>query len=158
RSKMGGGGLDYYVPAMLVRLSTTIPPPPPEQVKKLKEQFAKAKAEWDAIRGTPKGLGRGPKGQPVERADRTRCGEGPGGLQGRTDPAARGHAVHGVREAKAVGDTEVRIRGEAEKLGPAVPRGFLTAFAVPGATPVNPKQSGRQELAGWLTSPKNPLT
>jgi hypothetical protein len=63
-----------------------------------------------------------------------------------------------VRDAQAVGDTEVRVRGEAEKLGPAVPRGFLSAFDVPGAAPVNPKQSGRLELANWLTSPKNPLT
>src|SRR5262249_60195365 len=38
------------------------------------------------------------------------------------------------------------------------PRGFLTAFAVPGAPGVNPRQSGRLELAGWLASPKNPLT
>jgi hypothetical protein len=52
----------------------------------------------------------------------------------------------------------VRVRGEAEKLGPVVPRGFLTAFDVSGARPVNPQQSGRLELAEWLTSPKNPLT
>ena len=63
-----------------------------------------------------------------------------------------------MRDAKAVGDTELRVRGEAEKLGPTVPRGFLTAFAVPDAATVNPKQSGRLELAQWLTSPKNPLT
>src|SRR5207249_10050375 len=55
-------------------------------------------------------------------------------------------------------DTEVRIRGEAEKLGPVVPRGFLTAVEAPGTAKVNPKQSGRLELADWLTSPKNPLT
>ena len=30
------------------------------------------------------------------------------------DPASRGHAVHGVRDAKVIADTEVRIRGEAE--------------------------------------------
>ncbi len=52
-----------------------------------------------------------------------------------TDPVARGLAIHGVREAKTVGDTEVRIRGVAEKLGPTVPRGFLTVFEVPGAPP-----------------------
>ena len=33
-----------------------------------------------------------------------------------------------MREAKTVGDTEIRIRGEAEKLGPVVPRGFLSVF------------------------------
>src|SRR5262249_12491660 len=74
-----------------------------------------------------------------------------------TDPAARGHVVHGVRDAKTIGDTEIRIRGEAEKLGPTAPRGFLTAFETPGATKVNPKQSGRLELAPGLTSSRNPL-
>jgi hypothetical protein len=75
-----------------------------------------------------------------------------------TDPAARGYAVHGVRDAEKVADTQVRIHGEAERLGPVVPRGFLSAFEVPGAPPVNPTQSGRLELAQWLTSPANPLT
>ena len=39
-----------------------------------------------------------------------------------------------------------------------VPRGFLTAFPVPDVPSINPQQSGRLELAQWLTSPKNPLT
>ena len=64
----------------------------------------------------------------------------------------------GVREGKAPADTEIRIRGEAEQLGPTARRGFLTAFEVPGAAPVNPKQSGRLELADWLASDKNPLS
>jgi len=157
RNKMGGGGLDYYDPAMLVRLSTDLPPPPADKVEKLKAEVAKAKAEWDAIRGTPRGLARGPDGFPTQRPFRLRYERLQGELLTLTDPAARGHAVHGVRDAKTVGDTEVRIRGEAEKLGPVVPRGFLTAFEVPGAASVNPRQSGRMELAQWLTSPKNPL-
>ena len=70
-----------------------------------------------------------------------------GELLALTDPAAHGLAVHGVRDAKEIGDTEVRIRGQAEKLGPKVPRGFLTAFEVPEAPSVNAKQSGRLELA-----------
>ena len=75
-----------------------------------------------------------------------------------TDPAANGPVALGVRDAKTVGDTEIRIRGEAEKLGPVVPRGFLSVLDVPDAPKINPKQSGRLELAQWLTSPKNPLT
>lgn len=39
-----------------------------------------------------------------------------------------------------------------------MPRGFLTTFAVPDVPPVSEQQSGRLELAQWLTSPKNPLT
>jgi hypothetical protein len=158
RNKMGGGGLDYYDPAMLMRLSTRLPPPPADQVAKLEAEGVEAKKAWDAIRGTPEGLAKGPNGQPKQRPFRLKYERLQAELLELTDPAARGHAVHGVRDARAVGDTAVRIRGEAEKLGPTVPRGFLTAFAMPGAAPVNPARSDRLELAGWLTSPNNPLT
>ena len=75
-----------------------------------------------------------------------------------TDPALQGNVAMGVRDAKTIGDTEIRIRGEAEKLGPVVPRGFLTCSTSRTAPKINPKQSGRLELAQWLTSEKNPLT
>jgi hypothetical protein len=74
------------------------------------------------------------------------------------DPASNSPVALGVREAKTVGDTEIRIRGEAEKLGPTVPRGFLSLLMVPNAPKINPNQSGRLELTQWLTSEKNPLT
>jgi hypothetical protein len=79
-------------------------------------------------------------------------------LQALTDPALHGRAALGVREAGKVGDTEIRIRGEAEKLGPVAARGFLTVLDVPDAPKVNAQQSGRLELAEWLTRPLNPLT
>jgi hypothetical protein len=158
RNKMGGGGLDYYDPTMLVTLSTPLPPPNPEKVAKLTAEVAEAKKAWDAIRGTPEGLKIAADGFPTQRPFRLKYEKLQTDLNALIDPAARGHAVHGARDAKTIGDTEVRVRGEAEKLGPVVPRGFLTAFPVPGATSVNPKQSGRLELADWLTSPKNPLT
>ena len=158
RNKMGGGGLDYYDPSMLVALTVAGPPVPAEQIEKLKTELAQAKKEWDAIRGTPEGLEKAADGFPKQRPFRLKFEKLQGDLAALTDPAARGHAVHGVRDAKKVGDTEVRLRGEAEKLGPVVPRGFLTAFAIPDARKVNPNQSGRLELAEWLTSSKNPLT
>ncbi len=159
RSRMGGGGLAYYDPSMLVIL-TGAPPPaaPPEQIEKLKAKVAEAKKKWDAIRGTPEGLKLAADRRPTQRPYRLAYEKLQAELNDLTDPAARGYAVHGVRDARTVGDTELRVRGQAEKLGPVVPRGFLTAFAVPDAPSVNPKQSGRLELAQWLTSPKNPLT
>jgi len=63
-----------------------------------------------------------------------------------------------LRESRHIADTAVRIRGEAERRGPTVPRGFLTAFDVPGAPKIDPAHSGRLELAQWLTNPRNPLT
>src|SRR6185437_16521397 len=74
-----------------------------------------------------------------------------------SDPAMSGQVAMGVRDSKTISDTEVRVRGEAEKRGPVVPRGFLSLIDVPDAPKINPKQSGRLELAQWLTSPKNPL-
>ena len=155
---MGGGGLDYYVPSMLITLTSPLPPVPVERVNKLKAQVAAAKKAWDKIRGTPKGLKKMTNGQPTQRPVRLKYERLQADLRALTDPAARGHAIHGVREAKVIADTRVRIRGVAENLGPTVPRGFLTTFDVPGTAKVNPKQSGRLELAQWLASDKNPLT
>ncbi|GEP44349.1 PSD1 and planctomycete cytochrome C domain-containing protein [Brevifollis gellanilyticus] len=158
RNKMGGGGLDYYDPANLVRLSSTIPPPPEDKVKTLEAQVAEAKQAFEEIRGTPEGLKLAADGKPTQRGFRLKWEKLQGELLELTDPAARGFAVHGVRDSKQITDTEVRIRGEAERLGPTVERGFLTTFDVPGASTVNREQSGRLELAQWLTSPQNPLT
>lgn len=54
-------------------------------------------------------------------------------------------------------DTKVAVRGDIGNAGEAAPRGFLTAIAIPEVTAVDPKQSGRLQLAQWLTSRKNPL-
>ncbi len=62
----------------------------------------------------------------------------------------------GVRDAKKVEDCKLNISGESKKLGLSVPRGFLSACGGGALTDV--KQSGRLELAQWLTSPQNPLT
>jgi mono/diheme cytochrome c family protein len=159
RSRMGGGGLDYYNPAMLIKLSTNdLPPVPPEQVAKLKAEVEEAKAAWDKIRGTPEGLKVAANGQPTQRPFRLKYERLQADFNSLTDPASRGFAVHGVRDSATIADTSIRIRGEAEKTGPTVARGFLSTFDVPGAAKVNAKQSGRLELAEWLASPKNPLS
>ena len=157
RNKMGGGGLDYYAPEGLVRLSGEGPAAPAAEVAKAKAELDTTKKAWDAIRGTPEGLKKAADGLPTQRPFRLKFEKAQADFQALTDPAARGHAVHGAREGK-VADTAVRLRGEAEKLGPVVPRGFLTTFAVPGAPAVNATGSGRRELADWLVSPNNPLT
>jgi len=157
RNKMGGAGLDYYDSTNLVRLTDYIPTPvPKEKSEKLEAEVAAAKKEWDDIRGTPLGLTI-TNGVPYQRRFRLKYERLQGQLLALTDPVSQGHAVHGVREAKTIGDTDVRIRGEAERRGPTVPRGFLTAFAVPNVPAIKTNESGRLELAQWLTSPKNPL-
>jgi hypothetical protein len=63
-----------------------------------------------------------------------------------------------VRDTAYPADERICIRGDIYNRGPLVPRGFLQVAAFDGQPAVNAKQSGRLELARWLTSPKNPLT
>jgi mono/diheme cytochrome c family protein len=54
-------------------------------------------------------------------------------------------------------DAPVQVRGDPKRLGDRVPRGFP---AVLGGQRLPPgfRGSGRSQLAGWLTDPRNPLT
>ena len=125
--------------------ATELPPPPAEQVEKLKAEVAEAKEEWDAIRGTPEGLALAANGFPTQRPFRLKYERLQAELLALTDPAARGHAVHGVRDAKAIGDTEVRIRGEAEKLGPGRTARLPDRLRGAGRSPGEPAS----RAAGW---------
>lgn len=64
----------------------------------------------------------------------------------------------GVREGKKPADAKINKNGESNKLGEAVPRGFLSATKKADAVNIDPKQSGRQQLAQWLTHSSHPLT
>lgn len=61
-------------------------------------------------------------------------------------------------DQKDPGDYFVCIRGSAHKLGKQVPRGVLRVIAERPELEIAKGESGRRELAAWLTSPKNPLT
>jgi cytochrome c553 len=64
-----------------------------------------------------------------------------------------------VKEAVGeIGDTEIRVRGNARNLGAKVPRGFLQAAMTGPAPEFSADQSGRRELAEWIASDANPLT
>jgi hypothetical protein len=160
RSKMGGGGLDYYDTTMLLQVGPDRPPDPKraEKAAEVKQALARAKAAWEAIRGTPEGKAPGSDGKPKQQAFRLQMERLQAEYLTLTDPGSSGRAALGVRDSRTVGDTEVRVRGQAEQLGPVVPRGFLSVLPVPDAPKVNPAQSGRLELARWLTSAGNPLT
>ena len=72
-------------------------------------------------------------------------------------PAASTGFAMGVQESRP-GDCPLYIRGEVDNIGPTVPRGFLTVLT-PGSKPaISSQQSGRRELADWLTDKANPLT
>jgi cytochrome c553 len=62
-----------------------------------------------------------------------------------------------VREAERIGDAFVCVRGEVDKPGPEVPRGFLRICSSGPPPQLPADRSGRLELARWLTDPDNPL-
>ncbi len=64
----------------------------------------------------------------------------------------------GVRDLKKPADAKINLKGDAKKLGEAVPRGFVTACKSGTDIRIDPKQSGRLQLAQWLTAPDHPLT
>ncbi len=163
RNKMGGGGLDYYDTNLLISLGNDAKGGKSNaadreaEVKKAQKAVAEAKAAFETLRDSADGAKIGPDGRPLRAAARQKWTRLQGELLKLTDPAALGPVAFGVRESKAVADTAIRIRGEAERLGPVVPRGFLSVVNVPNAPKIDPKRSGRLELAQWLTRPENPL-
>ncbi|MEQ8634347.1 PSD1 and planctomycete cytochrome C domain-containing protein [Gimesia maris] len=64
----------------------------------------------------------------------------------------------GVREKKKPTDCKINIKGESKKLGPSVPRGFLTACNMTSSPKIDASKSGRLQLAEWLTSDDHPQT
>jgi len=63
-----------------------------------------------------------------------------------------------VSDGAKVTDIPICVRGSYHNRGPVVPRGFLQVATV-GAMPAIPaNESGRRQLAEWLTSKDNPLT
>ena len=161
RNKMGGGGLDYYDTKMLIKLGPDVPPDAATlaKIEQARKAHAEAKAEFEKLVDNPAGDVPGPDGRPKRAIARQKMNRLENQLLALSDPSANGgKVVLGVRDAKTVSDTEIRIRGEAEKLGPIVPRGFLGVLKVPDRPAINPRQSGRLELAQWLASDQNPLT
>ena len=72
-------------------------------------------------------------------------------------PLPENYAV-GALEAKSIERCRVHLRGDVNKLGDPVPRGFLSVISTPDCNPVPDERSGRLELARWLAHPDHPLT
>lgn len=160
RNKMGGGGLDYYDPKMLVILSSKAASDSKheEKLAAAKQAAEEARVRFEELRDSADGDKPAPNGRPMRQVARQRWNRLQAEYLALTDPAATGEVAMGVREADQIGDTQIRIRGEAEKLGPIAPRGFLKVVQFAGQPTLPANHSGRLELARWLVSPQNPLT
>ena len=64
----------------------------------------------------------------------------------------------GVRDRAVAVDSRINIKGETKQLGAAVSRGFIEVCSLTEAPKIDPKESGRLQLAQWLTDPAHPLT
>lgn len=71
--------------------------------------------------------------------------------------APTGPVAMGVVEGN-VEDCKVHIRGNVSTLGEQVPRGYLQVIHIEDASIPNEDNSGRSELATWMTARQNPLT
>jgi hypothetical protein len=67
-----------------------------------------------------------------------------------------GDFAMGIREGEP-GNSKLLVRGELKEKGEEVPRGVLTVLKTPQGN-INPKHSGRLELAHWIAARENPLT
>lgn len=61
-----------------------------------------------------------------------------------------------VRDEPQSTDEPVHLRGDVDRTGDVVPRGFLSAVGSPSAS-IPTTQSGRRELADWILADDNPL-
>ncbi|CAN5698205.1 PSD1 and planctomycete cytochrome C domain-containing protein [soil metagenome] len=64
----------------------------------------------------------------------------------------------GVLDSERTKDAPLLLRGEVSRPDKVIPRGFPRAIDLGESIPVPPDQSGRLELANWLTHPDHPLT
>ncbi|MGB7345443.1 MAG: PSD1 and planctomycete cytochrome C domain-containing protein [Pirellulaceae bacterium] len=76
-------------------------------------------------------------------------------VETKIDPNAT--LVMGVAEGR-VTDLALRVRGEPDIKGDVVPRAFPVIFEQTSPSELSDSESGRLELASWLSSTKHPLT
>jgi hypothetical protein len=79
-------------------------------------------------------------------------------LEMRRKSAPNRPMVMAVVERKEISDAPIHVRGSVHTLGEVVPRGFLQVINANPKGPLPDNQSGRLELAEWITDERNPLT
>jgi len=134
----------YFYPEMLMRLDgkEAWPGKPPEEVAQIEKQYSEMSAQMANYRG--------PRNRPEAREMAVKIG---------TMPLPQNLAM-GVKEASKPQDCQINIRGDAHSLGDKVPRGMLQVLTTDAnpAPAIGPSDSGRMQLAQWITSNQNPLT
>ena len=139
-----------------------------QQVERAKSESAEAEQLKAKAREAMKaGAARGNALTPQEQQRLQRARDADAVLEAASDVLARfdesGKPTKANRLAMAVTDRDAPInakllqRGEIDKPGPVVPRGFPQVLTATGTPPVA-EGSGRLQLADWITARGNPLT
>jgi hypothetical protein len=144
----------YFNIGLLAKMSYAPDEPRPEHLRDPEQQ-----KKWDTLQAQLHEMLQSGKGK----------GKAAGGVKLRTETRSLlveldkyplpPDLVMAARENSEIGDSEVNVHGDAQQLGPKVPRGFVQVASKPGEkAQIGPKESGRLELAGWIASRDNPLT
>jgi hypothetical protein len=138
RSKMGGGGLDYYDTAMLLNVGTESKPDPDAALKieELTKAVATARSEFEAIRGKPEGMAPGPNGRPKQQLARQKMNKAQQDLMALPIRPSTGKWPMGfVKERRSVTPGSVfavKPRNSARR--------FHAGFSASLISPINPKR------------------
>src|SRR5207244_3946064 len=73
-------------------------------------------------------------------------------------PSPLGEPAMGVKEAERLANVSVLKGGEVKQKGAEVPRGLLTVMRTAYTPHLDPKHSGRLQLAQWIANRDNALT
>jgi hypothetical protein len=96
-----------------------------------------------------------------QKVQARQAAEGFAAMMTRFDDDGRATAANrlamGVREKVEDVDARILARGELDKAGPSVPRGFPEVLTAGGTEQIS-LGSGRLQLANWVSAPSNPLT
>ena len=137
---------------------------PPQRVKQLRDELAALKQEKkDRQAAARKAVQQGKDpNEFFSLRDALRILWRSGGIEGKLKTVENGGRARplamGVQERNSVGDAALLERGEIKRPKEPVPRGFPAAVGVQLNEPIPKTQSGRLELAAWLTDPRHPLT
>ncbi|HIE99765.1 MAG TPA: DUF1553 domain-containing protein [Planctomycetes bacterium] len=135
----------------------------PKKFEELKARFAVLEATRLEIEESQKAAfaGKKPKKQFTLRDVLANLwGRGPveGKLETLDDKGQALPLAMGVLDAEEVLDVPLLARGEIGREGEIVPRAFPRALPIAGTPSIPAQQSGRLELAQWLTNEEHPLT
>jgi hypothetical protein len=137
---------------------------PPERVAKLKDDLARLKKEGEE--GQAAAMKAALEGGDPEKfftlRDALRIFWQSGGIEGQLEKVGDdGRALPlamGVLDRDQIIDAPLLERGDIHRPGAPVPRGLPRVIELDGCGSLPESQSGRLELAQWLTHPDNPLT